>query len=183
MALIQSLDVAPIGRPSQSGSHIRSICSFLRPADTAPYAVGDVISDSTSVAKALVFPNTGRSGIVLHASAVIVDAGAPAFELYLFNEEPTNHLDNAGIGVALAFAHNYVGRFLFLAAARSLIGSNLNFYEATQSVDGPTGAARDVRGIPYVTDSGALYGLVRSLTTHTPTNAGRHTFSIGCRVD
>lgn len=86
----------------QVGGHtVISSTSFTRPNDTATYASGDVVANSTSVPVVMTFANCARlnagSGIIL--SALLIDGSNPTlkgdFELWLFRTSPAIDNDNA----------------------------------------------------------------------------------------
>lgn len=92
--------------PGDYPTYHASIASFERPDNTTAYTVGDVVSDSASVARVIEFPKCakerGGSGVLVYATLAVDDnyATIPAFHLYLFTAAPTDHLDNAPMALA-----------------------------------------------------------------------------------
>ncbi len=83
------------------GRTVKVNSSFTRPADTAPYAAGDALADSTSAPTVNTVTNAARinagSGVILNAtlidSAAVATAGS--FEAWLFDTTWTPDNDNA----------------------------------------------------------------------------------------
>lgn len=83
------------------GRTVKINSSFTRPADTAPYAAGDALADSTSAPTVNTVTNAARinagSGVILNAtlidSAAVATAGS--FEVWVFDTTWTPDNDNA----------------------------------------------------------------------------------------
>lgn len=171
MATVTNLDTA---RESSIAREMRvygnSIASWQRPDNATAYAAGDVISDSASVAAVLEFPKcvrrNGGSGAILraHLSIDVNHAAPPNFELYVFEDAPTDHLDNA----ALALANDDLAS---LHAVFTLNGSAAKVVNAAASPAGALyySAALDLAH-PFVcaADSRSLYGLLVTRSAFTP---------------
>jgi len=104
--------------------------SYTRPADTATYAAGDVIANSTSAATILTFTGVAREpglgGII--QSAVLVDSAAQTlkgdFELYLFDTAPAMQNDNAAWNPSDSEVTKSLGRVRFPPGLFNVCGAN-----------------------------------------------------------
>lgn len=152
--------------------------SFIRPANTDVYVVGDVISDSLGVPAALQFLGIGSSGMVTGAILTLDDlpAGTEAFRLYLFEVEPTNFVDAGPLELVTADHASLVG-FIDFDDAEKVV-PNVASNEMT-SYRG-TGVATEDRGISYGT---ALYGLLQVNTAYVPNSGGQITIRLSVRHD
>ena len=157
MATITSIDDAPARYPSSSAGVLYA--SFLRPADTTPIGTGDVISDSTSTARAIVLPGAGKSGFVTSVMLIFAEASTVNFTVWLFDSEPTNHLDNAALALVASDAPKLIGRYNLLDAGKvplAVGGTNFAFFGtdlATVNEVLPRKA--------YATPNGNLYALIQ----------------------
>ena len=176
MAVITSLDESHISASLGAGrKYGGALATFLRPANATPYAAGDVISDSASVAAAIEFTNCGArkggSGAILraHVSVDVNHASVPNLELYIFDHEPTNHLDNA----ALALADSDIVK---LHTSLIFTGSTAKVLNASAS---PAGAIQIAAALelprPFVCDpdSRSLYGLLVTRSVFTPVSGAK----------
>ena len=167
VALITNLDTA--NQPVPGGRHAVSIASFARAANTASYSANDVVSDSTSTAKAIQFPRTGRSGAVIRASMSYAGTDTNAFRLFLFDDEPTNIIDGGAFALVATDMPKIVGVYDFVDADKHLVGSLLNYYIAS----GSTTAANEVAlKTCYATADSKLYGLLVAVTGFTTPVSG-----------
>lgn len=176
MATVTS--IASIAYPNgivteEQGGSWSTHTSFARPADTAAYAAGDVISNSTSTAASLYFPTTGLNGELMSAHVIHEDPlmAACNLELLIFDSAPADHLDNAALACVTGNLPYLVHRFNFLAAASVLIGSNLRHYTA----DG-TNALQ--MGRCYAGSTVGLYGLLVTRTIVTPNSTSAAKFHV-----
>lgn len=93
-----------------------STVSITRPADTAAYTAGDVVSNSTSAPAVMEFENIGgSSGRVLLQSAFLrldvsaVPGGMGSFRLHLYSTAPTAINDNAAFNLPAGDRSKYLG--------------------------------------------------------------------------
>lgn len=190
MALITNLEAANVSqtvRSLDSTSQLKTANKvskgvFLRPADTVAYTAGDVISDSTSVAAAIEFPNcaqiNGGSGEIIrcYVTSAVNYAVAPDLELFIFDEEPTNHLDNAAL--ALADGDHVV-------AYLSMLAANIITLNPAASPNGRTihPSANINRGYVCESTSKSLYGLLVTRTGITPVSAMKLDIYVDIKID
>ena len=168
MATVASVDsaVVPTNRGTQPQEVATTMVTFARPADTAAYAAGDVVSDSTGTARALAF-DCGRSGLVIGASLVVAETDTADFDLFLFDAEPTNFLDNAALALVAADQPKLLGVFRFLTGAKVNVGTNLELYRAVSA-----GTDQAVPPIAFST-ADKLYGLLVTRSVYTPISAAK----------
>ena len=147
------------GAPKARGA---SVASFARAATATAYTAGDVISDlAADTPKCLVFPGCGTSGAIRGASLVYGDTKTANLELWLFDSEPTNFLDNAALALVAADMPKLVGVLSFADSGKTTLGTNLDYRPST---------SRDP--IPYTTAAaGSLYGLLVTRSAFTPASA------------
>lgn len=159
MTTITNLDTAPTAFPQAFGP---LLASFARPADVNAYTAGDVVSDSTGVAKAIVFPGAGKSGAIWNAYLSYGDVKTADFDLLLFASEPTNFLDNAALALVTADQAKLLGMLRFTNATKANLAAAIDLFRAV----GPT----DLHATPisYATTDGNLYGLLVARTGFTP---------------
>jgi len=169
MVTITNVDVAaqPFGR-----NNVNSYASFARPADVLTYAAGDAMSDVTDAAKALVFPNCGKDGMIeavqLHYEAVKTET----FELWLFDSEPTGQTDNVAFAPVVADLPKLVGVYTLATGSKKTVGTAFTTYKP--DLDSIGAAPR-----PFVSDDGNLYGLLRLVTGHTPASGTKVHVALG----
>lgn len=173
-----------------AGSRFDTIeCTFARPADTAAYAVNDVISDSTSVAKAIEFAGAGQSGCIVSARVVMTETDTVDFDLFLFDAEPTNHLDNAALSLVLADAPKLVGILRFGNGGKlPLNAAGFECYRPYGNLDGAVISTNQTVGyamqpLPFVSATGKLYGLLCLRTGAGWTPVASVTFNIRLGID
>lgn len=154
MALINNQD-----DPPRSTGSVVSYASFGRPADTTDYTAGDVVSNSSAVASVIHFPGCGNRGFVVNAHVQYEETHTINFELWVFDVEPTNFLDNVAFALVSADLPKIVARFNCLDANKTTVGTDINHYPAS----GENGEAMAPHS--YVSASGSLFGL---LVTRSP---------------
>lgn len=160
MTVVTSIDQSP----TRARGLTQRLVTFNRPSATTAYAAGDVVSDSTSQAAALVFPNVGDAASVVRSRAVYEENNGtpPDFELWLFHEEPTNHLDNAPLALTSVDLAS-------LAAVVEIGSKTVKIANATASPDGAIVYEPGPREPIYVrTTNGKLYGLLVTRGIFTP---------------
>jgi len=152
-------------------------CTFARPNDINAYVVNDVISDSASTAKAIEFKGAGRSGCVVSARVGVTETDTLDFDLFLFDEEPTNFVDNAALALVAADLPKLVGVLRFGNGGK-LPGaaSNVEIYRPFGNLSGSVindnqQVGSPIPPMPFVSASGSLFGLlvVRTAGGWTPT--------------
>lgn len=173
MTTITSLDTATRA-PGGSG-FITAICTFLRAATTTAYASGDVISDdAVTTAKCMVF-DTGTSGIVTSVVVGYEETDTANLELWLFDAEPTNFLDNAALALVSADVPKVVAKYTLPDAVKTTVGTNVNVYLPV----GQTLADALGMGSPFVSANGKLYGLLVTRSVFTPISAAKVHVKLG----
>ena len=178
MTSVANLETAP--QAVNTPGHATSIVSFLRTADTTAYTALDTISTASGTSQVLEFPNTGRSGAILRATITIAEDDTIAPRLWVFDAEPTNFADNAAFTLVAADMPKIVGRFDFVDADKLDVGVALNVYFSS----GDTTAANEVAlKMPYVTDSGSLFGILQTVPGYTPISAAKFTIKLGLERD
>jgi hypothetical protein len=144
-------------RLSGKAGHVRSVVSFNRPAAITAYAVGDVVSDDAAAAKVMEFEGCGVSGSVVGAELVYGETDTVNFELWLFDQEPTNFQDNDPLALVAADLPKFAGVLAFADSGKHNGGSNVEVYKNT-----------DREQIAYTSDNGSLYGLLVTRSAFTP---------------
>jgi hypothetical protein len=168
----------PVGLRSK---YSRPIAAFTRPADIVTYGANDVVSDSSATAKCLIFLDAGGQGIVQNATLSFHDVQNIDFELWLFQSEPTNFVDNAALALVNSDMRHCIGTFVFNYLNRrpaNATGSH-NIYRADLgvSVTG-TGLQTVDQGLAFHSASGALFGLLVTRTGFTPVASTRFDLSL-----
>lgn len=148
--------------------------AFTRPADTAPYAASDVVSDSTSTPTLLTFPNAatigGGSGMIVsarHLKTGTVTAGA-SFRLFLYRAGTvTPQADNGAFAMSWTTRLNQIGWIDFAHQAGGA-GSDM------------TASLTTYVGLPYVCDisTTSLFGILTVTAAYTPTSAEQHAIEL-----
>ena len=177
MAVITNLDSAHAASP-HPGSHRVSIASFTRAGNTTAYGAGDVLTDGNTAA--IEFPKCGRSGKIIRASLGYEDNNSTAtdYELYVFDEEPTNIADNAAFALVSADMPKLVAVFKFNDADAIIVtttGVDILHYPMDSTTTHPAGHAfvtddtPTISGDPATTQyGGSLFGLLVTRTGYTP---------------
>ncbi len=151
--------------------------SFTRPNDTTAYAIGDVVSNSTSSTTLMTFSGAGRlnagSGYITKAKLVTSQAANVAsFRLWLWNaNNPTVAADNAAYAFTYADNSKWIGYLDFPGMATS-VGSGTGAF--TQMID---------TRLSYIcaAASTSLFGFLETRTAFTP--AAQQTFEIYLSFD
>lgn len=150
--------------------------SFTRPSDTATYAAGDVVCNSTSAPVAITFSNAvshpGGGGVLM--GAALIDGACQTlkgdFELWVFDTAPTMDNDNAAFTPTDAELQALVKIIPF--------GSSPKVGDATSGAGG--NAVYDVDLTPRVFKCTAseknLYGVLVVRNAYVPVSAG--TFAV-----
>lgn len=152
--------------------------SFTRPVNNTAYASGDIVSDSTSVAKVLFFPfraPPGSTALVRDAKFLTDDNNLAAnLDLFLFGREPTNFVDNAVWAPTLGDAQRLQATFTFLATNAKALGSlgvmvpaSFRNPQPVQCADGATG----------------LFGLLVVRGAWTPQGGSEMVLQLGLELD
>lgn len=162
MTLIPSVDTA--AQPFGKLGVVNAYASFTRPADVDAYTAGDVMSDDAAVEKAIEFQKCGGEGIIENVEIHYEDVKTEAFELWLFDSEPTNHQDNDALAIVSADLPKLVGVWSFPDGNKKTIGAAITTYKPTLDSVG-------AQHRPFVSDGGSLYGLLVCRTGHTPASA------------
>lgn len=151
--------MSDISRPIQ-----RTTSTVTRPADTAQYASGDLIANSTTAAN--VTPLTFDGGLALVRKVVLTkdddDTTSASFRLHLFSGDPTSTAPAAGDNGALSLntdIDEYLGSFDF---------------DMSSSPDIYNTAGNAAVGVPlngtevFLPTTSAVYGLLEARGTYTP---------------
>lgn len=139
-----------------------------RPADTATYAAGDVVAESTSAATVWTFANMARGaglgGVI--QSAVLISSLAPPtlkgeFELYLFDTTLTTQNDNVAWAPSDAESKTFIAMIPFSTANYRSFGANNGGY------------VLNALGISYACAAAAtsLFGILVARNAYVPGNA------------
>lgn len=169
---IQTANTTLTGTRAQEAA--QTLASFNRPADVTAYGVGDVISDSSAAAKVLSFPNCGRGGVIVSAGIVVAETDTIDFDLFLFDQEPTNFLDNAALALVAADQVKLIGVLRFLNGAKVNVGTNLELYRAVSA-----GTDQALPPIAYTTQDGRIFGLLVTRSAYTPISACKFAVRLG----
>lgn len=155
---------------------VRVSAEFTRPPDTIQYAVGDVVSNSTSSTTLLVIPNfarvVGGSGYIT-GIRITTDKKSitPRFRVHIFNDPaPTRSVDN------VQHQEKYADESKRIAAVD--LGSMITAADATNS-DNSRASDWTLR-IPFVAASGTrdIYVLLETLDIFTPNNGQKFTVTL-----
>lgn len=146
------------------------VASFTRPADTAVYAAGDIMSASTTVGAALSFgatPGAGRSvltRVMLQKSTSAAWTGGGT--LLLFQGDPGALNDNAAAAIAYSDTLNYLGQVALTAtnSAPSGVGALL-------VSDNILSAANQIQINDSNVGAGQLFGVLLAAGAYTPASA------------
>lgn len=160
------------------GLMVKATASFTRPADTTAYALGDVVSNSTSATTLMTFSGAGRSnantGYITKARLLTSQAtNTASFRLWLWNaNNPTVAVDNAAYVFTYADDSKLVGYIDFPACSTSAGSGTGSFTQIT-----------DTQRLAYVCAAAdtALYGFLETRTAFTPANA--QTFQVTLHFD
>ena len=153
-------------RGSAPAEAVSTMCSFTRPNDATPYNANDVVTDNSGAARSLVFPNVGRGGLIVAANLVVGHTATADFDLFLFEQEPTNFLDNAALALVATDQPKCIGVFRFITGSKVNMGTNLELYRATSAT-----TDQSLPPIAYASSGlsgGLLYGLLISRSAYTP---------------
>lgn len=153
-----------------------AVASFTRPADTTAYGANDVVSDSAAVAAALAFKGAGRSGKVLACSFGIDAIVVADFDVWLFDEEPTNFLDNAALALVAADMPRVVDVYSFLTADFLSLGGGGQWGRQ------PTTESQTYGQRSYATADGIIYGLLVT-SGFTPASGTKFTIKLHLERD
>ena len=169
----------PVGLRSK---YARPIAAFTRPADTTAYAQNDVVSDSSATAKCLIFLDAGGQGVVQNATVAFHDGQNVDLELFLFQSEPTNFVDNALCNLATGDLRHCIGSFVFnyLNRRPATATGTINVYQSDLGATVAGSGLQTVdQGLPFNSVSGALFGLLVTRTGFTPVASTRFDLSLG----
>lgn len=168
MALITTNYTEALG-PQLSGAY-SVLLSFTRSSlSAAAYGAGTVISDSGTTAKALQFGKVGLRGRITNASiSCSTDFNGGFLNLFLFDREPTNFVDQAVLNLTLADHRKLLGVLSFTTMQSSL-STNPNPNMKWLRAVGPIGEGLS-QPLCYTNLDGNIHGLLTTaLTTVTPT--------------
>jgi hypothetical protein len=153
-----------------------STASYTRPADTAIYTAGDVLSESTSAPTVLTFKSAVRNGNSILKAALCIDSVAagtkPDLELWLFHTAPAPVNDNAAFTITDAEALTLVAIVPFAVA--SFQASALNCACQKLALDLPLRGALGSRAMA----TQDLYGIVVVRNAYTPASGEVLTFTL-----
>ncbi len=164
MTTITSTTTPNVSNPDPGPATL--LASFQRPNDATAYAVGDVISDNSASARAIAFDGAGHRGLIHSVSIGVEETTTANLELWIFDAEPTNQIDNTAFALTSTVdLQKVVARFSLADAKKVLVGTGLNYYEAFGPTNNePIGLPR-----PYTTTNGKLYALLVTRSAYTPT--------------
>ena len=153
-----------------SGSISVVSANFTRPADTAVYAIGDLVANSTTAASvvALSYATAARfsGGAAMIRRARLNKSGtgitSAIFRLHLYGSDPaaSSGITNGDNGVWLTKVAGYLGHMD--------ITVDKAFSDAAKAIGAPSIGAE----ITFIPSSGStIYGLVEARAAYTPANA------------
>jgi len=139
--------------------------TFTRPADTAVYAAGDAVSNSTSAPTILSFAGAARasggSGLILSARHIKNNTTAANFRLWLYRETAAAVNDNAAFALLWANRATRIG-FIDFSHTTGGAGSDSSSSLAT------------FVNLPFIATGTALFGQLTTTGGYTPANAEQH---------
>ena len=151
--------------------------SFIRPADTTVYAVGDSISNSTTSPSIITFANAARvsggSGVIVGArlaksTNVITNAN---FRLWLYTATSSNTNDNAALSLTWANRADTIGYIDFSSPVQGTdYAEFIGFFPNSQY------AFKSASGI-------SIFGKLQALGAYTPGNAEQFFLEISVLQD
>lgn len=145
--------------------------SFTRPADTTPYAAGDVVCNSTSVPVPITFGTIAKGSMlttIMQATCIVEanNATKPDLQLWLFDTAPVSPNDNA------AFAPTNAEMETLVAIIAFPVGS---FVVGNAGAAAAGNVACDAQALFIhanpTANSAALYGILVVRNAYTPTSA------------
>ena len=178
--MVQVTNLYVSQKPNPASGFKTIVAAFNRSASTGAgfYDAYDVISDSTATAKSLVFLEAGRAGVVRNAQLAVSETVTASFILYLFTNEPTNHIDGQAIACTTADSRYCIGAYSFGNENKVQLSSSLWLYRAA-SRGIVAGAGFLEAGLPYASPSQALFGLLVAEGAYTPTASTQFQITLG----
>jgi hypothetical protein len=162
------------------GKGLSVSASFTRPADTTAYAVGDVVSNSTSATTLMSFAiarvNAGTGYITGARIAISQKSVTPRFRVHLFNtSNPTVAADNSPNKELFADESKVVGIFDLPAIVTPTDATNSTISRAFDYT---------IR-LPFKCAAGSnlIYAYIETLDAYTPASAGTYTLTLLADLD
>jgi hypothetical protein len=157
---------------------------ITRPADTAVYAIKDVVS--TAGGAILTFADlvtvNGGSGIITKALLLTSQkTNTAAYRLHLFNAAPVAIADNAPFTLLYAHATTRVGAIDFPAAATEDATNSTAAGASRPSADGASTPPN--LWFKCAASSKALYGILETIAVFTPASAQTYYIEIAASQD
>jgi hypothetical protein len=179
LAVVLASDGATEAHLGEVGGRLASVSAeFTRPSDTTAYAVGDVVSDSTSATTLLVIVGCARvnqgSGYITGAR-LITDKKSitPRIRVHVYNaSNPTRAADNVAMDIRYADISKRIGAFDMPAMTTG-----------TDTTNSTSSQAQDMTlRVPFVCAAATttLYFLFEALDIFTPASAEKFTLVVFC---
>ena len=151
-----------------------STASFTRPGDTNAYAVGDIVSNSTSSTTPMTFASVARanggSGYITKIRVATGTPGlTPVLRLHVFKvNNPTVAVDNAAFSTTVSDDANKIG----YSDLPAMVGSGAGSETCETNIK-----------FPYILAGGttSMYGFLETRSAFTPGNAG--VFNVALTLD
>jgi hypothetical protein len=175
-AYTSHVDGIPVVRMTILQQLQKVTASFTRPADANAYAVGDIVSNSTSASTLMTFTDlleTAGGGVKIVSARLATNQKSivPAFRVHLYNaSNPTVSADNAAHRELYADEDKYIGFIDLPAMTTGTDTTNSTSSRATvANISIPAEGASGSRNV---------YALLETLTAFTPASASQFTLKL-----
>ena len=156
-----------------SGRTVQVATTIIRPADTTPYSISDVVSNSTSAPTILTFTDLARitngSGYITNARILInnvLNVGV-SFRLHLYRSPVSMINDNAPFTLLYTNSASRLGSIDFSSTVTEGTGS-----------DSVRASNTDIRLAYANTTNANIFGILETLTAFTPTSGQQFTVTL-----
>lgn len=175
--------------------------TFTRFADTAVYAAGDIVANSTTAASVvpLRFPalrTPNGSGIITGGRIIKSDDDlvSASFRLWIFTKQPFAAAgypaDNTALTLTYAAMQSFVGMldfttFIDAGSANVAVANptrNVMPYNASRAARSATNDPYTVGGVTF-TGQSLLYGVLEARAAYTPGSSEQFTVWLDCQQD
>lgn len=153
---------------------------MTRPANTVPYAAGQLVANSTTAGSvvAFSFDSGSQAPVLLHSASMLSSNNTvtnKSYRLWLFGEAPT--VTNGDGGALAVTANNALAVVAILASAAAL-SSGAGCYQVFEPIDS---SATSLRRVPCVIP-GRVWGLLQANAAYTPTSAETFDITLECEL-